>query len=127
MARCWTSRTCEPRRRFWRYAGASRGGSARLCLRVISSRARFADVSHWSTCPVTPKAKTRIDEAARTARWPVIVSPCLAASRGRSQFERKLPRRTAEEVAMNYLRTGILLAGLTALFMGVGYLIGGGS
>jgi len=26
---------------------------------------------------------------------------------------------------MNYLRTAILLAGLTALFMGVGYLIGG--
>jgi heat shock protein HtpX len=28
---------------------------------------------------------------------------------------------------MNYLRTAMLLAGLTALFMGVGYLIGGGS
>jgi heat shock protein HtpX len=28
---------------------------------------------------------------------------------------------------MNYLRTAILLAGLTALFMGLGYLIGGGS
>jgi heat shock protein HtpX len=28
---------------------------------------------------------------------------------------------------MNYLRTAILLAGLTALFMGVGYLIGGSS
>src|SRR5437763_15293620 len=28
---------------------------------------------------------------------------------------------------MNYLRTAILLAGLTGLFMGVGYLIGGGS
>ena len=27
---------------------------------------------------------------------------------------------------MNYLRTAILLAGLTALFMGIGYLIGGG-
>jgi len=26
---------------------------------------------------------------------------------------------------MNYLRTAILLAGLTALFMGVGFLIGG--
>jgi heat shock protein HtpX len=26
---------------------------------------------------------------------------------------------------MNYIRTAILLAGLTALFMGVGYLIGG--
>ena len=26
---------------------------------------------------------------------------------------------------MNYLRTAVLLAGLTALFMGVGYLIGG--
>ncbi len=26
---------------------------------------------------------------------------------------------------MNYFRTAILLAGLTALFMGVGYLIGG--
>jgi heat shock protein HtpX len=28
---------------------------------------------------------------------------------------------------MNYLRTAILLAGLTALFMGIGYLIGGGA
>ena len=28
---------------------------------------------------------------------------------------------------MNYLRTAILLAGLTALFMAVGYLIGGGT
>ncbi len=28
---------------------------------------------------------------------------------------------------MSYLRTAILLAGLTALFMGVGYLIGGWS
>ena len=28
---------------------------------------------------------------------------------------------------MNYLRTAVLLAGLTALFMGVGYLIGGGT
>jgi len=31
----------------------------------------------------------------------------------------------AMESEMNYLRTAILLAGLTALFMGVGYLIGG--
>jgi heat shock protein HtpX len=31
------------------------------------------------------------------------------------------------EAAMNYLRTTILLAGLTGLFMGVGYLIGGAS
>src|SRR3954452_19735469 len=29
------------------------------------------------------------------------------------------------EETMNYVRTAILLAGLTALFMGVGYLIGG--
>src|SRR5215467_5386711 len=28
-------------------------------------------------------------------------------------------------IAMSYLRTAILLAGLTALFMGVGYLLGG--
>jgi len=28
---------------------------------------------------------------------------------------------------MNYARTAILLAGLTGLFMAVGYLIGGGS
>src|SRR5690349_15139335 len=34
-------------------------------------------------------------------------------------------RQTEEE--MNYLRTAMLLAGLTALFMGVGYLIGGGT
>src|SRR3954462_5105843 len=29
------------------------------------------------------------------------------------------------ETGMNYLKTAILLAGLTGLFMGVGYLIGG--
>src|SRR6186997_2947900 len=34
-------------------------------------------------------------------------------------------RRPPEGATMNYLRTAILLAGLTALFMGVGYLIGG--
>jgi heat shock protein HtpX len=28
---------------------------------------------------------------------------------------------------MNYMRTAVLLAGLTGLFMAVGYLIGGGS
>jgi heat shock protein HtpX len=33
----------------------------------------------------------------------------------------------APEVNMNYLRTAILLAGLTALFMGIGYLLGGAS
>jgi heat shock protein HtpX len=33
--------------------------------------------------------------------------------------------RQQRDVAMNYLRTAMLLAGLTALFMGVGYLIGG--
>jgi heat shock protein HtpX len=34
-------------------------------------------------------------------------------------------RGSTEDATMNYLRTAILLAGLTALFMGVGYLIGG--
>src|SRR5262249_24492018 len=37
------------------------------------------------------------------------------------------PRFGARKRPMNYLRTAILLAGLTALFMGVGYLIGGTS
>jgi heat shock protein HtpX len=36
-----------------------------------------------------------------------------------------VPGLPTEDRAMNYLRTTILLAGLTALFMGVGYLIGG--
>src|SRR5262249_61784438 len=36
-------------------------------------------------------------------------------------------RPNSKDTPMNYLRTAILLAGLTALFMGVGYLIGGGS
>src|SRR5258708_1928784 len=35
------------------------------------------------------------------------------------------PAAGIREAEMNYLRTAILLAGLTALFMGVGYLIGG--
>src|SRR6187455_2719259 len=34
-------------------------------------------------------------------------------------------RRWARETTMSYLKTAILLAGLTGLFMGVGYLIGG--
>src|SRR5882724_1855371 len=33
--------------------------------------------------------------------------------------------RGGRETKMSYLKTAILLAGLTALFMGVGYLIGG--
>src|ERR1700704_6425568 len=33
----------------------------------------------------------------------------------------------AKETTMSYLKTAILLAGLTGLFMGVGYLIGGAS
>src|SRR5262249_39658051 len=37
--------------------------------------------------------------------------------------QRELIRRRSDQ--MNYFRTAILLAGLTALFMGVGYLIGG--
>src|SRR5262245_57137170 len=36
-------------------------------------------------------------------------------------------RKRLWERDMNYLRTAILLAGLTALFMALGYLIGGGS
>jgi heat shock protein HtpX len=36
-------------------------------------------------------------------------------------------RRAAGETTMSYFKTAILLAGLTGLFMGVGYLIGGGS
>src|SRR5262245_5653984 len=39
----------------------------------------------------------------------------------------RCPKVSAEEATMNHLRTTVLLAGLTALFMGVGYLIGGGS
>src|SRR5512144_1723367 len=35
--------------------------------------------------------------------------------------------RRAKETTMSYLKTAILLAGLTGLFMGVGYLIGGAS
>src|SRR5262245_229285 len=35
--------------------------------------------------------------------------------------------RSGMESGMNYMRTAILLAGLTALFMGVGFLIGGES
>jgi hypothetical protein len=35
--------------------------------------------------------------------------------------------RRREKSQMNYMRTAILLAGLTGLFMAVGYLIGGGS
>src|SRR5215208_7893133 len=37
------------------------------------------------------------------------------------------PGRGGRETKMSYLKTAILLAGLTGLFMGVGYLIGGAS
>src|SRR2546429_8638550 len=37
------------------------------------------------------------------------------------------PQAGAKETIMSYLKTAILLAGLTGLFMGVGYLIGGAS
>ncbi len=37
------------------------------------------------------------------------------------------PARLAWVIVMSYLRTAILLAGLTALFMAVGYLLGGSS
>ncbi len=36
-------------------------------------------------------------------------------------------RNDAGETTMNYFKTALLLAGLTALFMGIGYLIGGAS
>src|SRR4030095_4984091 len=39
----------------------------------------------------------------------------------------RAPPGGATEEKMNYVRTAILLAGLTALFMGVGFLIGGQS
>src|SRR2546423_12775835 len=35
------------------------------------------------------------------------------------------PQAGAKETIMSYYKTAILLAGLTGLFMGVGYLIGG--
>src|SRR3569623_2639206 len=50
--------------------------------------------------------------------------PAAFIRRGRRPKARLRPLR---ETAMNYLRTAMLLAGLTALFMGVGYLIGGAS
>src|SRR6516225_1947179 len=32
---------------------------------------------------------------------------------------------TGQEISMNYVRTAVLLAALTALLMGIGYLLGG--
>src|SRR6266545_878667 len=57
----------------------------------------------------------------------------LAGGRRPPNIFRRGPALAARErdaagpwrLKMNYLRTAILLAGLTALFMGVGYLIGG--
>ena len=43
----------------------------------------------------------------------------------RGNYPRRTGRRRARETTMSYLKTAILLAGLTGLFMGVGYLIGG--
>src|SRR5215208_2470094 len=51
--------------------------------------------------------------SARTQHFAPSAGPCIVLAR--------------LESAMNYFRTAMLLAGLTALFMGVGYLIGGAS
>src|SRR4029453_12099801 len=54
----------------------------------------------------------------------------LKRRRGNSYFLGCQPRLSAvggKETTMSYFKTAILLAGLTGLFMGVGYLIGGAS
>jgi heat shock protein HtpX len=59
---------------------------------------------------------------AATHRWPLRLArpnPYLSVS---AMMASRKPQRT-----MNYFRTALLLAGLTALFMAVGYLIGGAS
>src|SRR5262249_51014280 len=90
----------------------SRGGY----LRSIGSVARHERID----APNAPKIKALV-AAAR---------PACARSQRTQHFGREHRRRTgvgSEDTAMNYLRTATLLAALTALFMGVGYLIGGES
>src|SRR5262245_66495054 len=56
-----------------------------------------------------------------------MTAPTFYAQMPNPVWARSVAKVSAEEATMNHLRTAVLLAGLTALFMGVGYLIGGGS
>src|SRR5262245_10146363 len=66
--------------------------------------------------------------AALSRPVPTCLPECMIRKSGR-RFSGKIMRqkRSAREASMNYFRTALLLAGLTALFMGVGFLIGGKS
>src|SRR6266536_769386 len=77
--------------------------------------------------PAAPRS--RPPRGATKDLWqPATTDPTFQAQcRTRLRREGVALKVSAEEATMNHLRTAILLAGLTALFMGVGYLIGGGS
>src|SRR6266699_3290946 len=77
--------------------------------------------------PAAPRS--RPPRGATKGLWqPATTDPTFQAQcRTRLRREGVALKVSAEEATMNHLRTAILLAGLTALFMGVGYLIGGGS
>src|SRR5262249_17618409 len=76
-----------------------------------------------------PRHDQALPRGATKGLWqPAPTDPTFQAQcRTRSRREGVASKVSAEEATMNHLRTAVLLAGLTALFMGVGYLIGGGS
>src|SRR5258708_34195039 len=73
---------------------------------------------------VTAKCGTRKRPLAAGQRRPNILAGNAGPTGGGNAFSDASWR--PEEATMNYLRTAILLAGVAALFMGIGFLIGGG-
>src|SRR5258708_22941350 len=72
---------------------------------------------------VTAKCGTRKRPLAAGQRRPNILAGNAGPTGDGNAFSHASWR--PEEATMNYLRTAILLAGLTAPFMGIGYLIRG--
>ena len=97
-----------------RHLARARNPSGRIRRRPIDSglalRAPRNDAHYM---PVIRGASTHHGFLKRSREASYIWDACRGAS----------PRR--RETIMNYFKTAILLAGLTGLFMGVGYLIGG--
>src|SRR5258708_31681430 len=72
---------------------------------------------------VTAKCGTRKRPLAAGQRRPNILAGNAGPTGDGNAFSHASWR--PEEATMNYLRTAILLAGLTPLFMGIGYFLGG--
>ena len=101
----------------------ARTGLRRLSQRPFPSRPRRAPQPR----PLLPLGHA----AGRLTRKPCGTNGlacrfALAGRTGRSHLSwSRDPRGRTERASMNFMRTAMLLAALTAIFMGVGYLVGG--